>query len=423
MHHKDSPGRNITGVSAASRGGVGSSRNLLQLSLLVFLASMLLSRGVAGAGEWTVTTSDFQSRPVVLKGLAVDGLHVASTQPSGDDIIPADRFVSAQRTSNDGPQVPKFTLVLVGGDRLVGEPTSVANEKLSWANPLLGKVSVPFGRLAAIVRGTGGPLPDEPPKQDVATLSNGDAVAGVFTDCVAGKLTIQGDAGPTVVPLENIARVLFAATPAAASDSVARAFRLRLNDGSVVTAEKAVTEADRLKITLPGKTTETVELPIADLLSIEQLNGPVRWLSSRVPSESLQIPYVGGAPVWTARFDSAVDGGPLQVDGHIFDRGIGVHAYSRLRFPIDPQWTAFRTQYAMDSRRDHPSKFADVTVRIKIDGKTVHEQMHVREGQISPVVRVDLKEAKSLELECDYGAAGDTQARLDWLQPALIRGR
>jgi hypothetical protein len=40
---------------------------------------------------------------------------------------------------------------------------------------------------------------------------------------------------------------------------------------------------------------------------------------------------------------------------------------------------------------------------------------------LSPVITVDLKDAKLLTLECDYGDAGDTQARLNWLQPALLR--
>jgi len=34
---------------------------------------------------------------------------------------------------------------------------------------------------------------------------------------------------------------------------------------------------------------------------------------------------------------------------------------------------------------------------------------------------LDLKGAKSLTLEADFGDAGDTQAHLNWLQPALLR--
>ncbi len=60
-------------------------------------------------------------------------------------------------------------------------------------------------------------------------------------------------------------------------------------------------------------------------------------------------------------------------------------------------------------------------MRVKVDGKVVHEASHVRAGVLSPVVRVDLAGAKVLTLECDYGPTGDTQAHLNWLQPALLR--
>ena len=139
------------------------------------------------------------------------------------------------------------------------------------------------------------------------------------------------------------------------------------------------------------------------------------------PVESVQVPYLGGAMPWPARFDAAVDGGPLAFGAEPFDHGIGVHAYSRLTFAVDPGWTAFRTQYAIDSRRDAPRLLADVTVRIEVDGKVVHEQQHVRAGSLSSVVRVDLTGARALTLECDYGPTGDTQAHLNWFEPALLR--
>ena len=42
---------------------------------------------------------------------------------------------------------------------------------------------------------------------------------------------------------------------------------------------------------------------------------------------------------------------------------------------------------------------ADVTVRIKLDGKTVHEQPGFKAGALSPVVVIDLNGAKALTLD------------------------
>ncbi len=388
----------------------------------LLVVALLSTSAVARAEEWSVTTADFRTDPVTLRGLSAEGVRVAPPDGSADRTVPLDRFVSAQRTANvaDAP-TPKYTLALSDGDRLVGEPTGMAGERLTWAEPLLGNIPVALGRLVAMGRGTTAPVPDERPKQDVVTLANGDTVAGVVGGVGNGKLTVQStDGGATDVPLTSVSRVAFANTGGAAA-SGARGYQVRLADGSALTAATVQIDGGIVKLTLAGDGAGPVPLRLSDVVGIEQLNGPVGWLSSRSPTESVQVPYLGGAIAWPARFDAAVDGSPLTFGPQAFDHGIGVHAYSRLTFAVDPGWTAFRTQYAIDSRRDAPRLLADVTVRIRVDGKVVHEQQHVRAGTLSDVVRVGLAGAKALTLECDYGPSGDTQAHLNWLQPALIR--
>lgn len=382
------------------------------------LAVVPLSAAVR-AEEWSLTTADLHPEPALPRALSPDGFRVATPDGKTERTIPLDQFVSVQRAPAEEPPTPNFTLMLSNGDRLVGDPGPVVGERLTWLSPSLGKVPVPFNRLVAISRGLNFSVPDEPPKQDVATLANGDTVAGVFTGVADQKVTIQADAGPVAIPLDGIKRIAFA--PTAATADVSRAFRIRLADGTVFTVADANFDGDQLKVTLKGKNPVTLNLPMSTVLGIEQTNGPVCWLSSQSPAENVQTPYLSGAQAWPAKFDSAVDGSPLSFNGRGYDRGIGVHAYSRLTFAIDPQWTAFRTQYAIDSHRDEPRKYADVTVRIKLDDKVVHEEKHVHEGVISNVISFELKGAKTLTLECDYGDAGDTQAHLDWLQPALLR--
>ena len=395
-----------------------------QFGCAIIVIVLLILARASFAQEWTLTTADFKSTPALVRGFSSDGLKIVSPDTKAQSVVPLNQFVSVSRPAGDEPAAPaSFTLALTNGDRLVGEPGSVANEKLTWLSPSLGSVPIPFNKLLAISRGLNLSVPDERPKQDVATLSNGDTVSGVFTDCADLKVTMQADAGPTSLPLESIKRIVFAASgPAVASDS-SRAFRIRLADASIITVADARSDGTKLTLTLPGKNALTVDVLMSGVLGIEQLNGPVGWLSSLIPTENIQTPYLGGAATWPAKFDLSVDGSPLSFDGHIYDHGIGVHAYSRLTFAIDPQWKVFRTQYAIDSHRDQPRKFADVTVRIKLDGKVVHEEAHFREGVLSQVVMLDLKDAKTLTLECDYGDAGDTQAHLDWLAAALLHER
>jgi hypothetical protein len=388
--------------------------------LLAFIVLGMTVAAHVHADDWSITTSYFQTQSAVLKSFSTQGAEIISPDSKNAVTIPLDRFVSIQRAGSDDATAPKFTLILSNGDRLVGEPGSVTGEKLAWLSPSLGKVPVPFNRLVMIGRGDAVTAPAEAPKQDVVTLANGDTAAGVFSNCDGGNVNLQADSGPVSVPMANVTRITFASTGPAMVDS-ARAFRIHLADGTRITVPDVASKGDQLSITLPGKNAAVVSVPMADVLGIEQINGPVGWLSNRTPIENIQTPYLGGGLRWPAKFDSAVDGSPLSFDGKIYTHGIGVHAYSRLTFAIDPQWTTFRTQYAIESHRDNPARYADVTVRIKLDGKIVHEQLHVREGVLSPVVTVDLKGATTLTLECDYGDAGDTQAHLNWLEPALLR--
>jgi hypothetical protein len=398
-----------------------STRFTHWISLLLLALAMIALPPAAHADDWSLTAADLVPLPAVPRGLSAAGFRFVDADGKTDHTLPLDQFVSIQRSATDQPPTPNFTLVLSNGDRLVGDPGEVVGERLTWLSPTLGKVPVAFNRLVAINRGLNVAVPDEPPRQDVATLSNGDTVAGVFTGSADLKITIQGDNGPVNLSLDNIKRIAFAPTGAVAAADDARSFRIRLTDGSTLTVADVSLENEQVKITLKGKNATMVTLPMTGVLGIEQTNGPISWLSSHTPVENIQTPYFSGARTWPAKFDVAVDGSSMCVNGHTYDRGIGVHAYSRLTFNIDPKWAAFRTQYAIDSHRDEPMRYADVTVRIKLDEKVVCEEKHVREGVLSKQVLLDLKGAKTLTLECDYGDAGDTQAHLDWLQPALLR--
>jgi hypothetical protein len=146
----------------------------------------------------------------------------------------------------------------------------------------------------------------------------------------------------------------------------------------------------------------------------------VSWLSSRAPEQVVQVPYFGTLQ-WPTRMDATVGGRPIQFAGRTYSRGIGVHAYSRIDYALNGgAYAAFRTQYAI--AQEEKRQFADVTVRIRIDGATVHEQASVKADTLSPVVLIDFPQgAKKLTLEVDYGQANDTQDRFNWIEPALLR--
>jgi hypothetical protein len=381
---------------------------------------VLLFAARSFAQDWSITTSDFHTRPGVPLSLSAAEVRMQFPGLAEDNTVLLNDFVSLQRAASDSATPAKFTLALQGGDRLTGEPLKVADEQLLWQSGSLGEMSIPLAHLVALSRGSAAPVA-EPPKQDIVTLANGDTVAGVFIDCSPDKVTIRTDTGSTDVPVSTITRIAFASTASSSTAASAHGFRIKLTDGSSITAAEVTLADTQLTFTIDGKPSRKVQIPMAQVTSIEQLNGPISWLSSRTSIQNEQIPYFPGSPIWPAQMDTAADGSPLRFNNQLFKHGIGVHAYSRLTYAIDPGWKSFRTQYAIDSRDDARRPLADITVRIKLDGKTVHEQPHVRAGKLWSVVTIDLNQAKELTLEADYGNAGDTQDHLNWLEPALVR--
>jgi hypothetical protein len=222
------------------------------------------------------------------------------------------------------------------------------------------------------------------------------------------------------VPVESLASVQFAATGGASAGpgagSEARGYRLRLGDGSSLPAKTLTLAGGKLSADLGDGKPRPFDL--ARVASIEQVNGPASWLTGRQPAENVYLPYFGTGQDFPARMSPATDGGrDLRFGGRSFRRGIAVHAYSRLVYALDGQYAAFRVQYAVDDRMAH----ADMTVRIKLDDKIVHEKQNVRAGTLSPVIFADLGGGKRLTLEVDYGGGTDVQDRLVWLEPALLR--
>jgi hypothetical protein len=398
----------------------------------IVLTMLLLLPAVAAGGQetWTLTTADFRSFPVTLRGIEASGVRVADPappgqgaagqSPAGERVVPMDEFLQVERPVQPAAQEGKFVLHLTGGDQLAGEPTSIAGEQLVWASSAAGEVRVPLSRAAAITKAGRRP-PERPQAEDVVTLANGDTVRGIIAGVEGGRVLVQRPdaAEPLPVPVDSIQSVQFAATAApagAGGGRDARGFRLRLGDGSSIPATSVTLDAGKLNADLGDGKPRPIDL--SRVAGVEQVNGPAAWLSGRRPSENLYVPFFGTGQDFPARMDAAADGSrELRFGGRLFTRAIGVHAYSRLTWPLDGSYAAFRTQYAVDERLAH----ADMTVRIKAGDKVVHERQGVRAGTLSPVVVVDLAGAKTLTLEVDYGSGTDVQDRLVWLEPALLR--
>jgi hypothetical protein len=407
------------------------------LLTLAAAAALCVPAGPALAQQdtsWTLSTADFKTEQVVLRSIDDTGVTVARAGGGEPRVVPAAAFLQLDRSLPPVERAAKFMLHLAGGDRVGGEPLKVEHDQLTWNNAAVGELVVPLTQLAAITKAGQSPDPGKR-TEDVVALANGDSVRGIVTSLAGGQVQVKpgGGADPVAVPLDAVVSIHFATAatpaPAAGGDNAPRLYRLRLDDGSaVVGSSLSITADGKLSLAVGGAAAAAAAaagaapaarpLDLARVSGIEQVNGPVRWLTSLTPSQDVYVPFVASRqPLWRTRVDTDVAGDPFVVGGHALKRGIGVHAQSRLVYPLDGTFKAFRTRYGINDSLVR----ADVTVRIRVGDKVVHEAESVKAGVLSPVVVVELGDAKELVLEVDYGQGIDVEDRLNWLEPALLR--
>lgn len=378
------------------------------LALLAGLASV-----ASAAEQWNVVDADFASRVMTITKL--DSTQATGSLPSGEaKTVPMKAFVQASRSVKIEP--PKGLVLLVaGGDRLVGQPRKLDGSTLVWFTAGIGEVPVPIERALGILRDeTSHPQLMADRGSDELRLANGDSISGIITEFTERSISITPTGADAVdVPIDNLRHVLLATPPQGRPDGAAPGFVVRLVNGSVVSCDKLAIASNGVTLTFAGGAGATV--PEEMVAAIEHTGGPVAWLSSRTPSESIYTPFFDAA--FVPQMDRTVTGEPLRFAGQTYARGIGVHSKTRLTWTLEPGDKSFRTRYAID-----PSLgYADVDIRIYVDDKPVHEQKHVKAASLSPVIKADLKGAKTLTLEVDYGAGYDIQDRVMFLESAILR--
>lgn len=385
---------------------------MLRLCFAFFLLAPTFAR--ADAAAWTLTTADFVAQPVVLRGFDAAGAQVLAPGEAAVLVIPLDQFLQLERGSAPEPAAAQLALYLSSGDRVIGEPRGIKKNDLLWHSAAVGDLAIPLARISSISR-VGRPR-DADPTQDVVHFANGDRVQGIIGDVTGQTVTLKtADGNDSATPLANVATITFAAAPGAGGAGE-KGFRLRLDDGSSIVGTDLTFASDNFALNL-GKGARR-SLPAARVLAVEQLNGPVTFLTSLAPAKDVYIPLLGATPTLSpTRIGADVAGQPFYIGGRSYQRGIGVHSYSRLAYNLDGAYAVFRTQFGINDSLDR----GNVTVRILLDGKPAYEQADVRPGKLWPVVSVDLGKAKELALEVDYGQGLHTQDRLNWIEPALLK--
>jgi len=102
----------------------------------------------------------------------------------------------------------------------------------------------------------------------------------------------------------------------------------------------------------------------------------------------------GKAKPW--RRNAMVLGGPLRLDGQSYERGVGVHAYSRLEYVLSKRWKYFFVRCGID---DAAGGEGQAIFRVLGDGKLLKEVVCRRRGGSAAAILLDVSGVDRLVLE------------------------
>jgi hypothetical protein len=362
------------------------------------------------------------------------------------------------------PALETITVVLKSGERLAGavsfpQPDRVAVARSSASLSVArsgGSLSVPLALCASLRFSASPPAAGA---GDVILLANGDRITGKFFGVRDGKATIRpGGAGaakapPLSVPLKRIAAVTFRQTPderarpatgprsggRQTTDRSGTRVLVELDTGEQfagvwdggagepAAGEKAADDEPQAgdeaspakelqRIQLRSDWAGNLSLPMASVGRILVQNGRCVFVSDLRPVEARQTPYLDGAHPY--RVNQSQAGGPLQIGGTRFGRGLGVRSRSDLTYELAAGYKAFAAVIGVDAAAGGAGS---VIFRVLGDDKVLYESPVVRGGDEPRAVRVDVSGVLLLRLVVDFADNGDIGDYADWGNARLLR--
>ncbi len=218
------------------------------------------------------------------------------------------------------------------------------------------------------------------------------AVTSVGTDTV--DFLLRGDAYE--FELGGVAAIVFGDNTGVAPDRQQKPrTRLELTTGEQFEGKLLGLDGGSARLRLD----EGVELTVqaAKLLRVTVASDRLAWLQDLQP-QAQQTPAFDRTWPWTN--GRSLGGSGFQLAGRTFSRGIGMVPRTRLTYDLGGRFDRFEAMIGID---DRGGPEAHAVFRVLVDGAVAFESAPMTRGEAAQAVRVDLKKAKSLAIEADFG--------------------
>lgn len=136
------------------------------------------------------------------------------------------------------------------------------------------------------------------------------------------------------------------------------------------------------------------------------------WVSAQNEWGPVEVDHSNGQ-------DEAGDGGTLTLNGVTYERGLGVHAVSRVVYALGGDCTSFRSDIGLD---DEMTGNGSVVFRVEGDGRPLYESTIMGSQTATRHLDVDIQGVDRLALVVDDGGDGQGWDHADWAGAALVCG-
>ena len=238
-------------------------------------------------------------------------------------------------------------------------------------------------------------------------------VPGALQEVRAGEVVFVWKEEARTVPRPRIVGIVLAQTPAP-SDRAGWSL-VGTSDGSRLWLRDVALDAGRLR----GATDAgaTVEVSWADVVGVSVRSDRVVFLSDLAPVAVEERPLV--TYPWSYQRDRNVMGHPLTLQGEVFEKGLGVHALSRLTYELHGAFERFAATVGLDAAARGRG---DCVFVVEADGREIVRR-RMRGNDAPAEITADVRGVRRLTLVVEPGEDLDLADHADWADARLIRPR
>ncbi|MDP6635916.1 MAG: NPCBM/NEW2 domain-containing protein [Phycisphaerae bacterium] len=295
------------------------------------------------------------------------------------------------------------------GGHVTASALTVADGKVHFTNPSLGKITFAFSRVAAMylppsnqsaadVLSKCASLEIEPGDQDVVVVAQKSGgwlgIEGIVKSIDDKMLTFSWKGADRKIGLPSIRAIFLAPTGSPKAEKFKGVLTLR--DGSSVRFASLTYSKGAFSVSMVGS--GETKIAEGDMAAVKFVSDRVVNLSDLKPQAVKQHGLLDTAMAWRA--NRSVSGGAILLGGRSFSTGLGLHSFCELTYNLDAEYKSLIAIVGID---DVIRPGGDANVTFVGDGKEILAPLRITGKGKPQAVRVSLAGVKTFIIRVDYG--------------------